>query len=125
MSPTAPEPPEWSPYRADPTSSADTFLVLVNGREVRVTQQLWLDRGRLTDFVFLVQVASPLGNWIEIFRIDCAHHCVHFHAFGQSDRKTLREIHTQQDLIAGCNVAEDLIWKVEEHVRRWQRHGAS
>jgi hypothetical protein len=66
-------------------------------------------------------------EWVDIVRVDCCHQEVHAHrlyADPEAVYKVLQPIRTPEDLWAGAELAETLVYdEWETHLRRWEGDG--
>lgn len=124
--PPQPTPKSWEPYRHGPGEW--THVEMFPSGMTRISYGLWWDGGLLTDMVLVQQVDVGDGDepeWQEIVRVDCCHGEVHVHLLYLADPasvyRVIRPIDTPEDLRAGADEAEQLVYdEWEEHLRRWE-----
>lgn len=92
--------------------------------DVQVYQSLWYEGRQMTDFIFILQIKVG-SRWKDVIKVDCCHSAVHAHFYTVKSVETIKDLQviaTPNDLILGCEKAENLIFnQSESQIRRWSR----
>jgi hypothetical protein len=116
-----PAPALWTPRR-DSAHRDENYIHVTS--DVQIYQSLWYDGHQLTDFVLVLQVKNR-SHWSDVLKVDCCHNAVHAHIYTVKGTETIKELQaiTQpKDLILGCEMAENLVFKqTDTYLRRWFR----
>jgi hypothetical protein len=127
MGSQVPEPVLWRPDLS--ACHHDEYRLPLLGSSDALRVRVWTDSsGKVVHFA-MVQITRWKDDeeWMQVVRVDCAHDQVHIHRYVDPEKEVSKErfrsITCQEDVVAGYEYAETVIFeKWEMNRRRWE-HG--